>query len=68
MKKMIPTIYLISLLQTSVLDALIDIIDNKFTTDIYSYDLSNGCIDWNFDKSNKLLYTEIKTFNKEAKN
>ena len=41
------------------------IIDNKFKTGVYSYDLSNGGIDWAFDKNNKSLFTknEIEKIN-----
>ena len=51
--------------EKSVLDAVKDVIDNKFTTGVYSYELSNGGIDWAFDNNNKALFTEdeIKKIN-----
>lgn len=44
--------------EKSVLDTIQDVIDNKFTTGISVYDLSNGGIDWAFDKNNKALFND----------
>jgi basic membrane protein A and related proteins len=51
--------------EKSVLDAVKDVISDKFTTGVYSYELSNGGIDWAFDENNKALFTEdeIKKIN-----
>ncbi len=60
MKKIIPTIYLKQ--NFVVIGTVNEIVDNKFTTGVFSYALSNRGIDWAFCKNNKALFTkdEIK--------
>ncbi|MBX9838608.1 BMP family protein [Silvanigrella sp.] len=47
-------------IEKSVLDTIQNIIDNKFTTGLYTYDISNGGINWALDKYNKELFTEAE--------
>ena len=47
-------------IEKSVIDTVQNIIDNKFTTGLFTYDVSNGGINWAFDKFNKELFTELQ--------
>ncbi|APJ05020.1 hypothetical protein AXG55_00195 [Silvanigrella aquatica] len=55
--------------EKSVVDAVKELIDDKFTTGTYSYSLSNEGIDWAYDKYNKNLFSEneIKKINEIKK-
>lgn len=52
-------------IEKSVIDTVKSVVENKFTTGLYTYEISNGGVNWAFDKYNKDLFTaaEVEKIN-----